>query len=451
MKSHTEALKPNPLKRLSPFRYFVRVLGGDSNADTRDTTPARQAAVLNIAIAIAVITATFLGCIYLSISSSFALLHFFSAAVFATLYPLHRTTRRTTLVGRIGGGYLYVFMIVACWHLGALHSLAMAWFVVIPIAAAIVVGPIEAWFWVLANCVTGSGFYVATRHGLAPQSVVGAESQPLLALCFFVALMLVTGVLVTTWLAGQRLLEAQLNRSLNETEDEAVNAQVLANTATAANEGAAFDAAVEECMNILCEALGWEAAHLWIRNDDGTVVPTPLESANVDPVFAPLFPGADEAGSGSLKFLPQLVAESRSEIFRADLSGDSRASAGEGIGISAVLVWPVIIDGKVDAVIEFFARNDVVIDQRARRLLDHVALQLTHVRGRELARGRIEQLAYYDIVTGLPNRHAFERRFATILDAAARRETRVALMFIDLDGFKQIRFRGQIALNRSRQ
>lgn len=438
MKSHTEALKPNPLKRLSPFRYFVRVLGGDSNADTRDTTPARQAAVLNIAIAIAVITATFLGCIYLSISSSFALLHFFSAAVFATLYPLHRTTRRTTLVGRIGGGYLYVFMIVACWHLGALHSLAMAWFVVIPIAAAIVVGPIEAWFWVLANCVTGSGFYVATRHGLAPQSVVGAESQPLLALCFFVALMLVTGVLVTTWLAGQRLLEAQLNRSLNETEDEAVNAQVLANTATAANEGAAFDAAVEECMNILCEALGWEAAHLWIRNDDGTVVPTPLESANVDPVFAPLFPGADEAGSGSLKFLPQLVAESRSEIFRADLSGDSRASAGEAIGISAVLVWPVIIDGKVDAVIEFFARNDVVIDQRARRLLDHVALQLTHVRGRELARGRIEQLAYYDIVTGLPNRHAFERRFATILDAAARRETRVALMFIDLDGFKHV-------------
>lgn len=424
--------------RMSPLRYFVRLLNGDSGAQTNDSTAVRQAAVLNIAIVVAVITATLLGFVYLPISPPFASLHFFSAAVFAALYPLHEATRRTTLVGRVGGAYLYLFMIVACWQLGGLQSPAIAWFVVIPIAAAIVVGPIEAWFWVLANCLTAAGFYFATRYDIAPQSFVDAESQPFVALCFFVALMLVTGVLITAWLAGQRLLEAQLNRSLNETADEAINARVLANTATAANEGVAFDAAVEDCMNILCEALGWEAAHLWIRNDDGSVVPTPLESANVDPVFSPLFPGADEAASGSRKYFPQVVAENRREIFRADLVGDSRADAGEAIGIRAVLVWPVIIDRKVDAVIEFFARGDVVIDQRARRLLDHVALQLAHVRGRELARGRIEQLAYYDIVTGLPNRHAFERRFATILDAAARRETRVALMFIDLDGFKHV-------------
>lgn len=438
LKLPTDALNPDPLRRLSPLRYFSRLIRGDSAPKTRDTTPARQAAVLNIAIAVGVITAFFLGLIYIPISTPFALLHFFTAAVFAVLYPLHKATRRTTLVGRIGGGYLYLFMIVACWQLGALESPAMAWFVVIPIAAAIIVGPVEAWFWVIANCLTAAGFYISSRFGVLPQSVVNTESQPFVTLCFFIALMLVTGVLITTWLAGQRLLEAQLNRSLNETEDEAINAQVLANTATAANEGAAFDAAVEDCMNILCEALGWEAAHLWIRNDDGSVVPTSLESANVDPVFAPLFPGADEAGSTASKFFPQVVAESRSEIFRADLGGDSRADVAEAIGVRAVLVWPVIVDGKVDAVIEFFARRGVVIDQRARRLLDHVALQLTHVRGREVARGRIEQLAYYDIVTGLPNRHAFERRFGAILDAAARRDTRVALMFIDLDGFKHV-------------
>ena len=438
MKSPTDTLKTGPLRRLSPLRYFTELLSGEPDPVTRDTAPARQAAVLYIAIAVAVVTATLLGLVYVPISMPFAQLHFFSAAAFAALYPLHKATRRTTLVGRIGGGYLYLFMIIACWQLGALHSLAMAWFVVIPIAAAIIVGPAEAWFWVLANCLTAGGFYVATRYGLQPASVVGPEWQPFVSLCFFVALMLVTGVLITTWLAGQRLLEAQLNRSLNETEDEAVNAQLLANTATAANEGAAFDATVEDCMNILCEALGWEAAHLWIRNDDGSVVPTSLASANVDPAFAPLILGADEAGSEALNYFPQIVADSRSEISRADLTGDSRADAGDAIGVKAVLVWPVIIDGKVDAVIEFFARHDVVIDQRARRLLDHVALQLAHVRGRELARGRIEQLAYYDIVTGLPNRHAFERRFGAILDAAERRETRVALMFIDLDGFKHV-------------
>lgn len=425
-------------RRLSPLRYFTALLSVAPDPESRDSAPARQAAVLYIAIAVGVVTVSLLGLVYVPISTPLALLHFFSAAVVAVLYPLHKATGRTTLVGRIGGAYLYVFMIVACWQLGALQSLAMAWFVVIPIAAAIVVGPAEAWFWVFANCLTAGSFYVANRYGFQPQSVVEPQWQPLLSLCFFVALMLVTGVLVTTWLAGQRLLEAQLNRSLNETEDEAVNAQLLANTATAANEGVAFDAAVEDCMNILCEALGWEAAHLWIRNDDGSVVPTPLASANVDPVFAPLMLGADEAGSGPRGYFPQIVADGRREICRTDLNGDLRAAAGEAIGVKGVLVWPVIIDGKVDAVIEFFARHEVVIDQRARRLLDHVALQLAHVRGRELARGRIEQLAYYDIVTGLPNRHAFERRFGSILETAERRGTRVALMFIDLDGFKYV-------------
>jgi len=426
------------MRRFSPLRYLEHLLEPEGAITPSDPTLSRRAAILNVALAVGVVTAIVLGCVYVLLSASLAVLHFASAGAFTLLYFVHKSSGRTTACGRIGGAYLYLFLLLTCWQLGALYSLAMAWLVVIPISAAIIVGTGDAWFWVIANCTTAAGFFVLNRLGVQPESVVHPDWQAFAYLCFFVALMLVTGVLITTWLAGQRLLEAQLHRSLNETEGEAINAQVLANAATAANEGAAFDATVKDCMNILCDALGWEAAHLWIRNDDGSVVPTSIESTDVDPVFAPLIPGAAEIITGSARFFPQVVAENRIELLQDNLAGDPRASEGAAIGVRAVHVWPVIINGMVDAVLEFFSRNPVVIDDRARQMLDHVALQLAHVRGRELARSRIEQLAYYDIVTGLPNRHAFERRFGAILDAAARRDSRVALMFIDLDGFKHV-------------
>ena len=47
-------------------------------------------------------------------------------------------------------------------------------------------------------------------------------------------------------------------------------------------------------------------------------------------------------------------------------------------------------------------------------------------------------LAYYDPLTGLPNRALFQDRLPRILADAARREEKVALLHIDLDNFKNI-------------
>lgn len=54
------------------------------------------------------------------------------------------------------------------------------------------------------------------------------------------------------------------------------------------------------------------------------------------------------------------------------------------------------------------------------------------------AEQRIEQLAYYDVLTGLPNRQLFEERARFALSRAARTGSPVSMLFIDLDGFKGI-------------
>ncbi len=57
---------------------------------------------------------------------------------------------------------------------------------------------------------------------------------------------------------------------------------------------------------------------------------------------------------------------------------------------------------------------------------------------RKLAEERIQHLAHYDTLTGLPNRALFSDRLQQALIYAQRNQTSVALLFMDLDRFKQI-------------
>lgn len=51
---------------------------------------------------------------------------------------------------------------------------------------------------------------------------------------------------------------------------------------------------------------------------------------------------------------------------------------------------------------------------------------------------RLSQLAYYDVLTGLPNRHLFLDRLQMAIAHAHRANRRMGLYFIDLDRFKQV-------------
>jgi diguanylate cyclase (GGDEF)-like protein len=54
------------------------------------------------------------------------------------------------------------------------------------------------------------------------------------------------------------------------------------------------------------------------------------------------------------------------------------------------------------------------------------------------AEARIRQLAYYDTLTGLPNRELFRVRLAQSIELARRHDRQIAVLFLDLDNFKRI-------------
>ena len=66
------------------------------------------------------------------------------------------------------------------------------------------------------------------------------------------------------------------------------------------------------------------------------------------------------------------------------------------------------------------------------------AFMTIFVRAQHRADEQIRTLAYFDVLTGLPNRQLFQQRLSRALETARRRGRTMALLFIDLDGFKDV-------------
>ena len=62
----------------------------------------------------------------------------------------------------------------------------------------------------------------------------------------------------------------------------------------------------------------------------------------------------------------------------------------------------------------------------------------TNISERKVAEEKIHKLAFYDVLTGLPNRTLFADRLKQALKVSDRHKSNLAVLFLDIDNFKQI-------------
>lgn len=96
-----------------------------------------------------------------------------------------------------------------------------------------------------------------------------------------------------------------------------------------------------------------------------------------------------------------------------------------------------IVDRKKSGEVYTCETSIVAIRDEQGTITNYVAVQ-SDVTDKKAQEKVINNLAYYDALTKLPNRTNFEERFTTRLAAAKRQKSRIALLFIDLDNFKVI-------------
>jgi diguanylate cyclase (GGDEF)-like protein len=110
----------------------------------------------------------------------------------------------------------------------------------------------------------------------------------------------------------------------------------------------------------------------------------------------------------------------------------------EKLGATSFVVLPLSYQRQLSGIIALGERFDLAPTEedrvQMRRLADQAAVALANARMLD----QVRELAYYDSLTGLPNRLSYKERLAYALEQASRNQKLVAAFFIDLDHFSRI-------------
>ena len=107
-------------------------------------------------------------------------------------------------------------------------------------------------------------------------------------------------------------------------------------------------------------------------------------------------------------------------------------------GAGVALAVPVRVGGQVPASPEVRSERAPSRDADWVPALADIGSLLALFLKRQRAEADLQRFARYDSLTGLPNRSFFLDTLDRTLSRAGRQRTRIALVFIDLDGFKAV-------------
>jgi diguanylate cyclase (GGDEF)-like protein/PAS domain S-box-containing protein len=130
-------------------------------------------------------------------------------------------------------------------------------------------------------------------------------------------------------------------------------------------------------------------------------------------------------------------------VFDNDLTmepnvGSVRRREAIRLGYRSCIALPLMMQGEVAGNVSLYAKEPNFFNEGEVELLNelagNIAFALEYISKEE----KLNYLAYYDALTGLPNRLLFQDRMKHTLVQAQRHNSIIGVMFIDLDGFKTV-------------
>jgi diguanylate cyclase (GGDEF)-like protein/PAS domain S-box-containing protein len=207
-------------------------------------------------------------------------------------------------------------------------------------------------------------------------------------------------------------------------------------------ESETIDDAMPKIIKMVCENFGWDCGAYW-RWDKRDRLLRCCDTWSIDSSEVREF----VARSKQQGFAPtpagliRRVWSTGEPVWIADVSREPsflRASIAAKAGLHGAFAFPIRIGDELCGVLEFFIRNVCQADAAWLRMAQSIGLQIGQFIARTAAQKQIRQLAHFDFLTGLPNRILFNQLLDHALTKAQRHERQLAILFIDLDGFKQI-------------
>ncbi len=236
---------------------------------------------------------------------------------------------------------------------------------------------------------------------------------------------IVRGATVGAYVMSKDVTEAaQLERVIS---NQAKRTHALC--AISAAKGAADSSQIDSILALALEAFDMQFGYV------GEIVGSTLHVTNAvgDPIERP---------GTSLQLEKTYVVETLASgdvCTISDVSSTARADEDPHYrGWHGYISAPLTIDGKIYGAIGFLSRSIVTFNEFDRDFMRLVAAQIASTIERHLQKQRLDRLAHFDALTGLPNRRKFQADLDTAVSRGRRHQRAFALHFIDLDGFKDV-------------
>jgi diguanylate cyclase (GGDEF)-like protein/PAS domain S-box-containing protein len=201
--------------------------------------------------------------------------------------------------------------------------------------------------------------------------------------------------------------------------------------------------AIPRVLQAMCEAFGFAYGARWLldrqnlllRCAESWALPTPEISAFREHSKGRV--GRPVKGHG----LSRRVWDTGAPVWLSDLALETafaRREAALQAGLNSACAFPLRVGGDLYGVMEFFGRDKRAPDEMVMEVAQTVSSHLGQFIARKQAERNLQFVASHDALTGLFNRSMFSERLQQALAQAQRHGRRLAVLFIDLDGFKLI-------------
>jgi len=131
----------------------------------------------------------------------------------------------------------------------------------------------------------------------------------------------------------------------------------------------------------------------------------------------------------------------KTAVISNDVQNDARVAMKKQCaehGINSLALMPLLVGGAAVGVLALYAGERGFFDDDEMKLLLELAGDISFALDYAQNQEKLDYLAYYDSLTGLANRTLFHERLVQYVSAAQIDQSKLALVFVDIDRFKAV-------------
>jgi diguanylate cyclase (GGDEF)-like protein/PAS domain S-box-containing protein len=209
------------------------------------------------------------------------------------------------------------------------------------------------------------------------------------------------------------------------------------------SEAQTVEEAIPRVLETVSESFGFVYAARWVLDKQNLLLRC-AETWNVPTPQLAAFREQSQSRverPGKAEGLNRRVWETGAPVWLSDIESETtlaRRAAALQAGLHSAFAFQIMVGGEFYGVMEFFAREARQPDDTVLQVAQTVSSHIAQFIARKQAERNLQFVASHDALTGLFNRSMFSQRLQQALAQAHRHERRLAVLFIDLDGFKLV-------------